>query len=528
MASFPDLRRIYTSAKYGIQQAISSYNAENFVAEVEFDWDSQPSRMARYWHNRRYADNTVYNAVNRYVETFKFREKLYKHIRGIYNPIWRLSQIEASKVLGGSINYETFEDGAFSIVGADERQLDAIRKVYKDSNMDLLKTLFVREGAIMGDSVLKIVDDVDKQKVRIEYLDPRKVTHVEFDAVGNVKYIDICYEREDDFTGQWYEYRETIDKEYFRTYRNGAPYDYEDMSPNGMTEWANPYGFVPVRWAKHVSTGNLEFGQTSFHASRHKIDQINDLLSLVLHNLRMQVMTKYAVSGVNVPRTAGSPTTMQIEGARDDQAPFIEVGDAGKISPIIYPVNVEGALAQIAMQIKEVENDLPQLAMSNMRSETGNTSGVAIENLYSDAHDILSELQANYLFALKSATQMAMSIGAYRGYPEFRGFTLDSYENGALDFDMRPKSLFKDSIGLEKKLNIAMQAVKSEAASLILPKLGIFAEEDIEALELKKDERDRQNIRAAFDNLMDMSDDSGEDEDDMPMMQNMSNRARME
>jgi hypothetical protein len=166
-----------------------------------------------------------------------------------------------------------------------------------------------------------------------------------------------------------------------------------------------------------------------------------------------------------------------------------------------------------------------------MRSDSGNTSGVAIENLYSDAHDILSELQATYLFALKKATQMAISIGAYRGYDDYRAFNLESYENGALEFDMRPKPLFQDKLSTEKMLNLTLQAAKSEAADLILPKLG-YSPEDVAMLALKRDERDRQNVRAAFDNLMGLSaeeeaaqrlsDDDSEEYADTP------NRARME
>jgi hypothetical protein len=440
-------RRIITSAKYGIMQAISSYKAENFVPEIEYEWETQPARMARYYHNRNYVYNTVYNDVTRYANTFKFQEKLYKHIRGLYNPAYRLVNIETPKVI----------------------------------------------------SALKVVDDTEKGKVRIEVLDPRKVTDIAFDSIGNVKYIDIRYEKQDPVSGEWYEYRECIDSESFQTFRNGSPFDYLDMSYAGTTQWDNPYGFVPVRWVQHQNVG-LNFGVTSYHASRHKIDMVNDALSLLLNNVRMQVDTKFAVSKVNVPRVGGVPTTMSITSDRQDQAPFIEVGD-GEIKPIVFPVNVEGALALAGVQMKEIESDLPQLALQQMRNSTGDSSGIAIENLYSDATDIIGEEQGNYLFGLQRALQMAISMASYRGYEGFAGYNLDSYENGSLDFDFRPKALFQDKLSLKERVELALQAVKSEGAAMVLPLLD-FDKQQIAELELKKDERARKDVKAAFSDLM--------------------------
>lgn len=501
-------RRLFKSVKYGIQMAISSYQQENFVPEIEYEWESQPARMARYYHNRNYAFNTVYSQVNRYADTFKFKERLYRHIKGIYNPIFRLTNIETAKIIGGTIDYENFETGALQIKDASPQLLEAIRTICQWSNMDTLKNTYVRQGSIMGDSVLKVVDDIERQKTRIEYLDPRKVMDVSFDSLGNVQTIEICYQRCDPYTGEWYEYKECIDKESFSTYRNGSPYDYQDMSTAGQSEWANPYGFVPVRWVQHQNVG-LNFGMTSYHASRHKIDMVNDALSLLLHNIRMQVNSKYGVSGMQVPRTAGAPTTMAITAERDDQAPFIEMGDSGKITPIVYPVPIEEAISFVAVQIKEIENDLPQLALQKMRDETGNASGVAIENLFSDASDIISEKQADYYFGLKCAIQMAISMSGYRGYEAFRGFNLDSYESGNLDFDFKPKGLFQDRLSLKERIELALQAVKSEGAAMVLPLLD-FDEEAIIALELKKEEQARLNMRAAFSNLMDMDEEAPE------------------
>ncbi|HSF71001.1 MAG TPA: hypothetical protein VLA25_01830, partial [Methylotenera sp.] len=74
-STFPQARRLYVAGKDGIQAAIQSYNAYNFVPEMDYEWESTTARMARYWHMRRYVDNTIYMKVNRYVDVFKFQEK---------------------------------------------------------------------------------------------------------------------------------------------------------------------------------------------------------------------------------------------------------------------------------------------------------------------------------------------------------------------------------------------------------------------------------------------------------------------
>lgn len=497
------VNRMFYSARYGIQQAIQSYRAENFVAEIDYEWDSQPARMARYWHNRRYVDNTIYAAVNRYANLFKFQEKLYKHIRGLYNPTGRLVDIESAKILGGVVNYETFEDGALQIVGAEGALLESLRTLLQWSHFDMFKTRLTRDGASMGDVFIKNVDDPDKGKICMEVLDPRKVPYYELDSYGNIKYAEIAYEKFDPFESRYFAYKEEISQGEFTIYHDGSLVEAYD----------NPYGFVPLRLIKHRDVG-LDSGATSFHNARHKIDMVNDALSLLLHNVRMQVSTKFSVSKVNVSRdSSGQPVTMNITTDRDDQAPFIEVGE-GEIKPIVFPVAVSEALELAAVQMAEIEADLPQLSLQRMRADTGRpgVSGIAIENLYNDAADVIGETQANYLAGLKASLQMGISMGAYRGYSQFRAFNPNSYEAGALDFDIRPKPLFQDRLSTKEKLELAMQAIKSEGSSLLLPQLG-FTEEQIAELEAKKDERARQDMRSAFSNLMGLEDENEDKQD---------------
>lgn len=479
----------------GWQQFIHTYRQEDFVAEYEYDWDLYPQRMARYWHNRRYADNTIYTAVNTYLSLFKSKEKLYKNIRGLRNPISRLVQIEAAKVFGGTINYENFKEGAIRIADADDNLLDAIRTIWQWSNLETMKTPLVRSGATMGDTAIKVVDDVERKRTRLEILDPRKVQDVEFDGVGNVKEIVICYLETDRLTGIDNEYKEIITKEKFQIMRGKS----------AVEEYDNPYGFVPVRWIPHVNIGR-NFGETTFHNSRGKIDNLNDLVSMLHMNMRIQASPKFTINKSGMPEQGSSPTTIAMSVDSEDKAPFIPIGDAGEIKPIVYNADLANGL-ELCLQLQaEIQADLPQLKLENISGKIGNTSGIAIENLYGDAIDIIEELQGTYIAGLKAATQMAISMAAYRGYDAFRAYSLDSYEAGVLDFEIKPKPVFKDKLTTKERLDMTIQAVNSEASSLILPQLE-YDEDEIEMVENKQDERARVQMRNAFDGVFPPSQD---------------------
>lgn len=494
------ITRIYSSARSAYGAFWASYRQEDFVAEQEFFWDDYEPRQARYWHNRRYADNTIYTSINLALTQFKWKEKLYQHIQGLRNPVARLVRVERSKVFGGLINYETFEDGAIAIAGADKALLGAIRNIWQWSNMDTMKGLLVSEGATMGDVALKVVDDIERQKVRLEVLDPRKVKRVVFDPVGNIKEIEICYIKTNEDTGKDYEFKEIIDKEAFYLYEGDTQ----------TLEYPNPYGFVPVRWIKHADVGR-NFGATSYHETRSKIDALNDLVTLLHTNIRQQAIPKFALEGKSsLPKQDSSPTTINVTADERDKAPILPIGE-GKLTPIVYNADIANGLQLAYQQQMEIEADLPQLALTRLRSEQPNTSGVAIENLYSDAVDVLEDTQVNYLAGLMAGTQMAISMAAYRGYEDFQAYSLDSYEAGTLDFELKPKPIFRSQLSREKRIELTLQAADSPASSLVLPLLD-FDEEDIEEFENKKADESAAAIRGLYQGAFGNADSSRESE----------------
>lgn len=481
------LNRLYDAAYTGWQSAVYSYRQEYFVAEEDTQWDSYAARMARYYYNRRRIDGKLYSNVNRYATFFKQQEGLYKYIRDLRNPCSRLANAEKSKVWGGFVNYETFKDGAIVINGADDTLLEGIRTIWQWTNIHPFKNLLVYEGSSMGDTAIKVIDDTKKGKVYLEVLDPRKAKDVKFDSRGNVKEITIVYNKDDLATGKEYEYGEIITQDSFSIYRNGQL----------EKEWENPYGWVPVEWVKHVDVGK-NFGETSFHNSASKIDNLNDLTTLLHDNIRRTVNTKYAVSKVSIPRdSSGNPISLGVSTDNRDTSPLIEVGEGGALTPIAYPVDIVGALQAIDAQMKEIEADMPILALQSIRNMGGSMSGVSIENLYSDGVDTVETLQGTYYQALISATQMALSIAAFRRYDNFRAFSLKSYEAGNLDFVIRPKPIFQDSLSVKDNVELTIKAVDSDAYRLVLLKLG-YSEEEVDEFEELRAQKEKKATRASL------------------------------
>jgi hypothetical protein len=493
--------RLLNSLRVGYDAAVMAYRQEDFVPTTQFGWETYDARLARYHYNSFYVHNSIYSQVNHYSDWYKHKEGLYKHIRGLRNPISRLVNIEVANIFGGFINFETFKDGAIPIVGANDNLLEGIRTIWQWSNMAALKELYPYEGATKGDSAILIVDDLARQKVYMEVLDPSKVKDIEFDNRGNVKEVLICYTKQDD-KGKDYEFSYYIDKEKFATFKNGEPHAYmEDENGNGVPQWPNPYGFVPLEWTQHHNLG-MKFGAVSFHNSRAKIDNLNDVVSLVHDNVRKNVLTKYAVKGMSPNNSNGTPQTISLSQDLRDTVPFLSLADTGDIFPIKSELDIAGAMQVVEAMMREIEDDLPQLVMSRIQANAKSMSGIAIENLAAEGVNIIESLQSTYIAGLKSATQMALSIAGFRRYPQFRGINLNSYENGSLDFDIHPRKIFQDKLSTKEALDIALQAIKSDGASMILSKLGMFDEKDIKELEAKKDETARQNMRAAFSNLM--------------------------
>lgn len=483
------------------------------------DYASYDARMFRYDRYDEWYENVMFSAINGYVSRMRAEMNLYRHIREIYNPVQRLAKLESAKISGGEIDWVNgLRTGAVPVVGADDRLLAAIVQILKWSNWGTQKGPYTLQGAKKGDSFLKVVDDVARGRVRIEVLNPRKVRHCAFDDVGNIKAITIQYYMTDE-TGKDFIYREEIDQDFFyywRVYSLNADDKAFDRKDARIEE--NPYGFVPVRHVPHRKEEDSAYGRTSFSGSLSKIIQLNDIAAPTHDGVRLGVDPKYVAKG-GIMRDARSDE----ERARD-AVTVISVPKDGDLSPLGLQLSIADALSAMQLLIKEIEYDMPQLSLQDIRNRSGDTTGVAIRGAYSDATDLLLEAMSNYDQGLISTLQMAISIGAFRSreggdkrenYRAFAPYDPEtSYQNGDLDFYIKPREIFPDEITKERRIQLLNESVDKDTFPYVARELDV-PEEDIEAMVNAGKERQTAQIAAgirAAAQAAGMDEDEGEED----------------
>ncbi|MBD3251284.1 hypothetical protein GF380_02310 [Candidatus Uhrbacteria bacterium] len=438
-------------------------------------WDRLEDRLTRYIDANHYFNNTVYTSIQKYAEQKKLDTGLYKHIRPIYNPVARLVGIYRAKVYGGQLDLENLESGAIPIEAADERLRDAIRQVWRWSNWGSQKTEYIDAGATFGDAPIKVVDDRERGQVRLDAMHPGLFQDVDFDDVGNVTRVVIAYRYFDKQSKRSYWYREVIDEEMFRTFRGDELYAYHvNLEGDPVAEWPNEYGFVPVVWGKHRAVLGKQFGANSFHASYRKIDHINGLASVLHDNVRKAVNPVWAVSGARDMKTNLTRTER-------DEMLILQLPEGGSINPMVATIDIAGSLAALDHSIKELEADMPELALHRIR-ESGNLTAPGVKAGWADAIDRIEEARGNYDSTLARAQQMAVAIGGHNGYGGFEPFDLRSYERGDLEHQIAERPVIEDSLSKEQTITFLIQATSLPVneKKIAYKELGI-PQDDIDA-----------------------------------------------
>lgn len=490
----------------GWSTAITTYQEGAIVPTynpfgVTEDWNNYASRMLRYNVLEAYYHNTQFNSINSWLETLKVKYGLYRHVRSIYNPAGRVVDLDVSKVYGGSINMDTLDGGAIPIAGADEDLVVALSQVLQWSNWGTAKSLYVRYGAMLGDSLIKIVDDRYRRKVRMEVIHPGKLYDVSTDAVGNVKSAIIEYQvnEQNPITGmdESYIYTETIDKEWFVTYRDREEYPfYEDATGNPLSRWRNEYGFVPLVKVKHLDSGQ-DWGNSAFYKALGKINEANDLASHLHDQIRKSVNPIWAAIGV----AEGKAITF--DNTDKDALPILHLPTDSDIKALVANLDIGGTLEALNKTLEEIERTVPELDIEQAK-DLGNVSGVAVRNMFAGAVGIIEDFRGNYDDGLVRALQMAVAIAGYRGYENMAGYSLDSYERGDLDFYVKERSIFDDGISEEKHLEIlsTVSADTPAIARLKLKMLG-YADDVIDEVLAEMATAKEQQTRAAVQGLAD-------------------------
>lgn len=486
-------------AVVGMQRPYHVYRAEwiSPLAAPSFsmtdtDWDTWDARLFRYHLYDLYTTNQVFTDLEKFRLAHLKRLGLYKFTRSIYNPVARLINITAAKCYGGNLDWDTLESGAIPLQNLDEKLRTAIRTIWRWSNWGELKMPAVRQLARYGDSILKIVDDPEKERVRLEVLHPGVIRDAVVDAVGYVKEVTIEYLKPDpENDSRLVTYREVITKDAFRTYRvvgNKEELYGWHTAPDGtpMPEWENIYGFVPLVIARANSI-NRSWGTTTYFNTLDKIDELNSQASLIHDQIRKLVDALIYFPGVGKMSEVSAPT---VEDNDDPLSNYFEretlrvlKGPPGSRADVVAAnVDFSGAIKTLENLMAEIEHDLPELSFAKLRDYQLHSSP-AVRTALGDAEDRLLEFNGNADMALLRALQMGITMGGIQNYDGFESFGPDDYDRGNLDFQIVPRDIIADTLSKNERLNLLLQ---SDA-----PTRWVWRELDVEEDEIVRAEADQ-------------------------------------
>jgi hypothetical protein len=345
-------------------------------------------------------------------------------------------------------------------------------------------------AAILGDVGLQVVDDTVKGRVYLQVIHPATIKAVELDSRGNVKGYTIEEQRDNPITGSGtVTYTEIAKRDgedvVYTTKLNGQPYAWNGAE----AEWSNRYGFVPMVMLQHNNVG-LDFGWSEIHPGRWKFQEADDLASKLSDQVRKMVDAPWLFSGMSKPaaqpRTGGNTPTITEPSPGREELPVLYAPAGTVASPLVAPLSIGETSQYIQSLLQELERDYPELQMDIWTA--GATSGRALRVARQRVTTKVQERRALSDDVLVRAQKMAVAIGGFRGYKGFTGFSLESYEAGALDHAIDDRPVFAkdpmDDIEVESALWSAAKTAKEAGFPLVnfLERNG-FSKDNIKSLE---------------------------------------------
>ncbi|HEU4327372.1 MAG TPA: hypothetical protein VFS21_29815 [Roseiflexaceae bacterium] len=439
----------------GIQAFREAFLSSDLLNDREFS--AFEARALRYDLLWALYENTAYRDIHTWARKLRGDFGLYKHIRGIHNPVYRLVEFHVTHLLGGALDPQagdgTATPSAIPIVGAQASLRRSIATLWRDSNWQIQKDIWSRQGSCLGDVGLKVVDDVARGKVYLQIVHPGTIREIARDPWGNVKGYVIEEERRDPRPGRSSEapsvrYTETAtrdgDQVVYRTLLNGAPYDW---TGTGLApEWFESYGFVPLVMTQHLNVG-LDWGWSELHAGLPKFREVDDTASALSDQIRKLVNSPWLFIGVDRPDTTPRTSASTVQpGARTERGreeiPALYGPAGADAKPLVAPLPLGEVGQRITDMISEIERDYPELQM-DIWTAGGDASGRALRVARQRVSSKVQQRRASYDDSLRRAQQMAVAIAGHRGYDGYRGFSLDSYAAGRLDHQIGPRPVFE-------------------------------------------------------------------------------------
>lgn len=329
---------------------------------------------------------------------------------------------ESADLVGAYNPCAQIVDAYLNIYGGrfgEEIQIDNTRlrphidQIWQWSMIERQRPLLCRIPATYGTMGLRIVDDVDRIRIKPEH--PSIIRSVEDDAYGNITGIELEYEETrglgDD--AKTLTIREVLTRETLETYRVDIagglhPFDVRTWRDDRGAVQPNTLGVVPYVLVQHEYDGTI-WGKNAFHRIRAPLDRVN---ALITHT---DVLIFRHLNGVLLMAADGpAPTSIDLTGLKvaylnttgSTKPPFVEW--------LVAKLDLPAALAQVLAQIDLIQDSAPETRIMAGKYLSGQ-SGETVIQLRKAAEEAILLARSNAEHGLVTAQKIALSLGIIRG-----------------------------------------------------------------------------------------------------------------
>ena len=367
-------------------------------------------------------------------------------MKALRNPARRSVEFHVTHIWPGAI------DKALPLVTENARIVKPLQQVWRWSNWAVKKQLAARWFALYGDWFCKVATTSGArgavERVFLQNIRPELVTDFEMDERGFITRLRLDVPRPDGLTHTelW-----SVDAGHqLYRHRLGAQASPAQLGRPLLSRELGEYGidFVPFVHAPFVDMGEKR-GLGVFSLALDKIDEANRMATR-LHQLIFRFNKPTVAILANSNDAGGRPLAPPRLGSEADGSVFaVEHDDDIKSFPgmssmqyLVAPINYAAHLEAINAQMRELEEDLPELTYYRQKEWSSQVSGKALRLMLSQAVDRTLEARGNLEAALARADQMALSMGVSAGlFRRIGSYAAGDFEHAFAEREVIPYSV---------------------------------------------------------------------------------------
>lgn len=393
----------------------------------------QPQDMYRMLE-AYYLNNGLYDAA---------QQALYENgiwtpgMKPLRNPAKRAVEFHVTHIWPGPL------EKALPVVTHNPRILEPLKQIWGWSNWGVKKQLAARWFALYGDWFCKVSSTHSAggrvNRIFLQNIKPELVTDFETDDRGNIISIRLDIPQAAGAAGlQGGYHTEVWTRSSVQVFRHGRGpgTPVKQLGTPAISRRTADFGidFVPFVHAPFMDMGEKR-GLGVFTLALDKIDEANRMatrLHQMIFRFNKPTMAILANANDKEGRPLAAPKLEKLDGSglmeHDDDVKSFP--GSSRMEFLVPNLNYQAHLDVIAAQMRELEEDLPELSYYRQREFGSSISGRAVRLLLSQAVDRTLEARGNIETALAKVDKMALTLGINTGL--FRK-NIGSYSAGDLE-----------------------------------------------------------------------------------------------